>query len=204
MIEQTAGRRERKKAATRQALADAALDLFLERGFDGVGVKEIAEAADVSVTTLFKHFPSKEALVFDRQGANEAALAAAVRHRLPGQSVLDALHLHLRSMLLGLPNSTPGLARFLTLVDSTPALREYARRMWLGQEEVLSAVIAEELGCAADDMKVRALARFALESRLLARDSADPLSSLDAVFDLLARGWGEFLEPSRVDKAAGA
>ncbi|WP_280431681.1 helix-turn-helix domain-containing protein, partial [Nocardia brasiliensis] len=56
------GRRERKKAANRQALADAALRLFLERGYDAVGVREIADAADVSVATLFKHFPGgKEA-----------------------------------------------------------------------------------------------------------------------------------------------
>ncbi|MGY5138836.1 TetR/AcrR family transcriptional regulator, partial [Streptomyces nigrescens] len=59
------GRRERKKAATRQALADAALRLFLERGYDQVSIRDIAEAADVSTTTLFKHFPGKEALVFD-------------------------------------------------------------------------------------------------------------------------------------------
>ncbi|WP_147264659.1 TetR/AcrR family transcriptional regulator, partial [Streptomyces sp. NBRC 110611] len=58
------GRRERKKAQTRKALADAALRLFLERGYDGVSVKDVAEAADVSVTTLFKHFSGKEALVF--------------------------------------------------------------------------------------------------------------------------------------------
>ncbi|KJK57800.1 hypothetical protein UK12_14285 [Saccharothrix sp. ST-888] len=56
-----AGRRERKKAATRRALADAALRLFLERGYEQVGIREIADAADVSTTTLFKHFPVKEA-----------------------------------------------------------------------------------------------------------------------------------------------
>ncbi|HWO62981.1 MAG TPA: helix-turn-helix domain-containing protein, partial [Umezawaea sp.] len=64
-MRETAGRRERKKAATRQALADAALRLFLERGFDAVGVREIADAADVATTTLFKYFPTKESLVFD-------------------------------------------------------------------------------------------------------------------------------------------
>ena len=60
---QTIGRRERKKAATRKSLADAALRLFLDRGYDQVSIRDIAEAADVSTTTLFKHFPSKEALV---------------------------------------------------------------------------------------------------------------------------------------------
>ncbi|WP_280454554.1 TetR/AcrR family transcriptional regulator, partial [Nocardia brasiliensis] len=67
------GRRERKKAANRQALADAALRLFLERGYDAVGVREIADAADVSVATLFKHFPGgKEALVVGQGGGRGA------------------------------------------------------------------------------------------------------------------------------------
>ncbi|MGW5648430.1 helix-turn-helix domain-containing protein [Saccharopolyspora sp. NPDC003752] len=75
------GRRERKKAATCQALADAAMELFLRRGFDRVSVREIADAADGSTTTLFKHFPSKEALVFGEAVDHEAELVAAVRDR---------------------------------------------------------------------------------------------------------------------------
>src|SRR3954467_11652868 len=89
------GRRERKKAQTRKALADAALELFLVRGYDQVGVKEIADAADVSVTTLFKYFPSKEALVFDQDDDIEAALVQAVRGRPPGHTIVDALREHM-------------------------------------------------------------------------------------------------------------
>src|SRR3712207_8221990 len=88
------GRRERKKAATRQAIADAALRLFLERGYDRVSIRDIADAADVATTTLFKHFPGKEALVFDKDEDREAALIAAVRRRPAGQSVVDALREH--------------------------------------------------------------------------------------------------------------
>ena len=53
------GQRERKKAATHRAIADAALDLFSERGLRAVGVREVAEAADVSTATVFKHFPAR-------------------------------------------------------------------------------------------------------------------------------------------------
>ncbi len=90
MADTTTGRRERKKAQTRQALADAAVRLFTERGFDDVGVREVAEAADVSLSTLFKHFPSKEALVFDLDTDIESALVAAIRDRDPGKPVLHA------------------------------------------------------------------------------------------------------------------
>ena len=51
--------------ATRKAISDAATELFLERGFDAVTIREIAEKADVSPTTVLTHFPQKGALVFD-------------------------------------------------------------------------------------------------------------------------------------------
>ncbi|WDO11177.1 TetR/AcrR family transcriptional regulator [Streptomyces murinus] len=187
------GRRERKKAATRQALADAALRLFSERGYDEVGVREIADAADVSVTTLFKHFPDgKEALVFDQDVDREAALVAAVRERPAGQSVPRALHLLL---LLGehsrRVHDDPRFDDFLRLVDTTPALREYARRMWLRHEHALAAAIADDAGLPADDPSCRALAHFALEAPVLVRGSKDPGTALDRVFDLLDKGWTE-------------
>src|SRR3954452_22218188 len=88
----TMGRRERRKAQTRQALAAAALRLFLERGYDGVTVAQIAEEADVSLATLFKHVPDgKEAVIFDDGVERREALAATVRDRPAGQSVLAAL-----------------------------------------------------------------------------------------------------------------
>jgi len=94
MTEPVVSRRERKKAATRQSIADAALELFLERGYEHVSIREIADAADVSTATVFKHFTGKEALVFDREESTDAQLIAAVRERAAGQSVLDALRGH--------------------------------------------------------------------------------------------------------------
>ncbi|MEU8925312.1 helix-turn-helix domain-containing protein [Kitasatospora sp. NPDC048545] len=184
------GRRERKKAATRQSLADAALRLFTERGYDDVGVREIADAADVSVTTLFKHFPDgKEALVFDQDVDREAALVAAVRERPADLTVPQALH----RMLLGTHSrqvhADPRFDDFLRLIDTTPALREYARRMWLRHEHALAAAIADDAGLAADDPGCRALAHFALEAPVLARGAQDPDAALARVFDLLDHGW---------------
>ncbi|SDX94749.1 DNA-binding transcriptional regulator, AcrR family [Amycolatopsis xylanica] len=184
------GRRERKKAATRQALADAALELFLERGYDAVGVREIADTADVSVATLFKHFPEgKEALVFDQDTDREAALVAAVRDRPSGQSIPQALRGLLRDERSRQVGTDPRLADFLRLIDTTPALREYFRRMWLRHENALSAAIAADTGLPEDDIRCQALAHFALESVALVRGRDDAESALDRIFALLDTGW---------------
>ncbi len=205
-VEQTTpsvGRRERKKAATRQALADAALALFLERGFDAVGVREIAEAADVSVTTLFKHFPEgKVALLFDEDADREAALVAAVRDRPAGQSIPQALRNHLTSARSAERRADPRLRDFHALVDGTPELREHSRRMWLRHETALAAAIAESSGLPADDPACLALAHFALAAAHLAAarigigPEAEPAAgrnpgnaALERIFALLEHGW---------------
>ncbi|KQV18699.1 MULTISPECIES: TetR/AcrR family transcriptional regulator [unclassified Kitasatospora] len=196
MTDTVMGRRERKKAATRQALADAALELFLERGYDKVGVKDIADAADVSTTTLFKHFASKEALVFDEDAANEAVLVGAVRNRAPGQSIPAAL----REVILRLRSDAepddPRVIAFLELVNSTQALREYAHRMWMRHQSAVAHAIAEELGVPVDDARCAALALFALEApSLLEGRDGDPQGVLGGAFELLERGWAGLFGP---------
>ncbi|MEV4625806.1 TetR family transcriptional regulator [Micromonospora sp. NPDC049523] len=95
----TAGRRDRKKRQTRDALVSAALRLVAERGLDQVTVEEISEAADVSARTFFNYFSSKdEALVGDQAGDSERVLAvlATVPPEVPA---LEAFRLALTPML---------------------------------------------------------------------------------------------------------
>ncbi|MFE3504586.1 TetR/AcrR family transcriptional regulator [Kitasatospora sp. NPDC059160] len=185
------GRRERKKAQTRQSLADAALELFLERGYDQVGVKDVADHADVSVTTLFKHFSGKEALVFDQDDELEAELVAAVRDRAPGMSIPRALREHMlrKQTQLAVHATDPRFADFTRLVQETPALCDYAQRMWTRHEAALARAVAEAVGAPEDDVSCAALARFALEARSLVLRHADPRRAADEAFALLEHGW---------------
>jgi AcrR family transcriptional regulator len=181
------GRRERKKALTRKTIADAALALFLEHGYDAVGVREIAAAADVAQTTLFAHFPTKEALAFDQDQDRERALVRAVAERAPGQPVLHALHQAVRSLVLGCAD--PDQARFWALVDGSEQLRAYESTMWLRHADALAAALAAGLGQVEASPSTRALARFAIETYVLARTAPDPGAAVDEVFDRLAGGW---------------
>ncbi|TDV56505.1 TetR/AcrR family transcriptional regulator [Actinophytocola oryzae] len=186
----TIGRRERKKAATRHALATAAQRLFLERGFDRVTVAEIAEAADTAVSTLFAHFPGgKEALVLGDSDEREQALAAAVRERAEGVSILRALHDFLATRGPFDPDPGPKYRCLTELVVATPALRAYARRLWTDCETTLTRVIAEEAARDADDLSLRLLARFVLEIPDLAGTEPDPRAALATAFTHLERGW---------------
>ena len=191
-MSQEPGRRERKKAATRQALADAALELFMAHGYDNVTVNQIADAADVSVTTLFKHFPDgKQALVFDEEADMEAQLVAAITDRPPGQSILDALHAHLAALKAIDPDSRAGLRKFLGMVNANPALREYWDRMWQRHADAVAEAIATAAGLPQGDITARALARFAVDTVTMVESQPDARAALDTVFRLLKHGWGQ-------------
>ncbi|MFD5556646.1 TetR/AcrR family transcriptional regulator [Streptomyces sp. NPDC127068] len=148
------GLRERKKRRTRQHLSDVATGLFLERGFDAVTIAEIAEAADVSVNTVYNYFPAKEDLFLDRAPDLADRLAGWVRGRLPGESAARAVLRHLRSEVEAVSprvGLTEGYDRFLVVVEDAAGLRA---RLWLLDQEMftrLERALREETGAGPRD-----------------------------------------------------
>lgn len=183
------GLRERKRARTRRALHEAALRLFLARGFDAVTVAEIAEEADVALTTLFSYFPAgKVALVFEHEEDRVAALMQAIRDRPTETDPLQAVHAFMETRL---PFDTgDAYARdVLNLIYTTPQLRAYVRAKWTDCEDELTSVLAETRPDA-EGTSLRALARFVLEIPDVAAREASPRDTLATVFENLRRGWG--------------
>ncbi len=139
--------RERKKQLTYRAISDAAIAMFLERGFDKVSVAEVAAAADISKPTLFRYFPAKEDLALHRFADHEDEAARVVDGRSPDESPLAALHRHFlagldrRDPVTGLCD-VPQVLAFHRLLYGTPALvaRLYA---YQGRSE---AALARALG----------------------------------------------------------
>ncbi|TDC26318.1 TetR/AcrR family transcriptional regulator [Streptomyces sp. 8K308] len=153
MTPSTDGLRERKKRQTRQRIHQAATELFVARGFDEVTIAEVAEAAEVSVNTLYNYIEAKEDLVLPRDQEFAQRLADFVMERAPGESAARAVlgrlrdEVHRRDPSLGL---TEGFARVYAMMRAAPTLT--ARLEQLGQRmtAALAVVLAEETGAAPD------------------------------------------------------
>src|ERR1700730_9325068 len=92
------GLRERKKQQTREKIAQVALQLFAERGYDHTTLAEIAEAADVSPRTIFAYFESKEDILFCDEPVLYERLERTLPERPPGATTVDALRQFVSSM----------------------------------------------------------------------------------------------------------
>ncbi|MCC2276029.1 TetR/AcrR family transcriptional regulator [Streptomyces sp. ET3-23] len=181
------GRRERKKAATRQKIADTALRLFLERGYDAVGIRDVAAEADVAVTTVFSHFASKEALVFEQDQGFEQRLVQAVTGRAPHEPLVPALRREIEALVRHCAGD--GAAPVRRVIDASPALREYEESMALRHAESLAAAIAADPGLSQSATACRTIARFAIDAYALAREAADPEAALDEIFRMIEAAW---------------
>jgi AcrR family transcriptional regulator len=202
--------RERKKRETRQRIADVAMGLFMLRGFEKVTVAEVAEAADVSVNTVFNYFRTKEDLFFDRQDVAVESMGRVVAARPAGQSAIEALRrdffsaLEERDWRYGITGGAPD---FFRMVSESPALVARARQMQELREDYLARVLAEETDADPDDPTPRIVAAQlvgltrAISAEYLRRRMAG--ESLEAVlppiraaarraFDLIEHGVGDY------------
>jgi AcrR family transcriptional regulator len=181
------GRRERKKAATRRKIADTAMRMFLERGYAAVGVREVAAAADVAVTTLFSHFPAKEALVFERDEHFERRLARAVAGRQSDEPLIPLL----RNEILALVRhcTAEGSVPVWEMIDGSAELRQYEAAMRERHADLLAEAIAADLDLPEVTTACRTIARFAVDAHSLARVASDPEAAVDEIFRMIEAAW---------------
>jgi AcrR family transcriptional regulator len=139
------GLRDRKKQQTHDALSEAAIRLFMERGFDEVSVADIAAAADVSKPTLFKYFATKQDLALHRfaDHAEEAARVVQTSSADPVEALRDHFldGLKRQDPVTGL-NDHPEVLAFSRFIFSTPALATRLHQFMAADQ----AALAEALG----------------------------------------------------------
>ncbi|MFF7414924.1 TetR/AcrR family transcriptional regulator [Streptomyces lydicus] len=181
------GRRERKKAATRQKIADTALRLFLERGYDQVGIRDVAAEADVAVTTLFAHFASKEALVFEQDDTFEQRLTQAVTGRAPHEPLIPALRCEIQALVRHC--TADSAAPLWRMIDASPALRAYEESMRLRHAQSLATALADDPDLPQTTTACRTIARFVIDAYALAREAADPQAAVEEIFRMIEAAW---------------
>lgn len=138
------GRRERKKAATRAAIASAALRLCSEHGVDQVTVEQIADAADVAPRTFFNYFTAKEEAVVAANAVTAEILVGAFTERPADEPVTESLRHALHAVV-----TDPGyLDRFMRLraLRTHPALVAHHMAAYAAQERELAAAVVARTG----------------------------------------------------------
>jgi AcrR family transcriptional regulator len=154
------GLRERNAAQTRELILDTALPLFLERGYEATTMEEIAERADVGASTLYRYFPTKDALVLQPL-ALQGQLAAALRAR-PTEEPLDlALGHSLRAFITDPSIDRARQRQILDIVDRATALRQRLREAFVNERTLLGEAIAERMGRPVGDIFCVMTARLA-------------------------------------------
>jgi AcrR family transcriptional regulator len=189
------GRRERKKQRTRDALFEAAMDLFMAKGYDQTAVHEITDAVDVSERTFFRYFASKEDLVLSFISDGAAAFAEALAARPPEEEPLAAARQALQSSIREMHGGSGSLTAYLAamrLIDSTPSLlAAYLRSVHEHDDEIIEVLARREGVDPVTDRRPRVLAAvigalvFLANKDWQASDTESP-EDLAAAFDAYA------------------
>ncbi|HEX4211875.1 MAG TPA: TetR family transcriptional regulator [Candidatus Dormibacteraeota bacterium] len=151
------GLRERKKARTRATIQREALRLFRDQGYDATPVSQIAEEAEVSESTFFRYFPTKEDVIL--WDAFDPALVEKFRAQPAELGPLAALRVSIRELLGTLTSEEVEEQRQRALLLlSVPPLRATLVDHISGPMRLLAELIGERVGRPADDPSVGALA----------------------------------------------
>jgi len=189
-----AGLRERKKARTRAAIREHGMRLFEEQGYAATTIDQIAEAADVSQSTFFRYFPTKEDVVLTDD--YDPMIVAAMRALPPEVEPLEALRRSVHDVFARLtPQDWEQERRRQRLFQQVPELRARAMQQFTDTIALLADVVADRAGLPAGNFSTRVLAGAVIGAALaaiphgssLGYDPAD-FGRMDEAFRLLMSG----------------
>ena len=151
------GLRERKKARTRAAIREHALRLFREQGYDATTVEQIAEAAEVSPSTFFRYFPTKEDVVL--QDDMDLLWMDIFRAQPPDLGPIAAMRTAVRTAFEGMAASElDQLRETMDMTMAIPAVQARMMEEFARTTQRIAEAVAERSGKDASDFAVKALA----------------------------------------------
>jgi AcrR family transcriptional regulator len=157
-----AGLRERKKTRTRLDIVRAATRLFVTKGFDAATIDDIADAAEVSRSTLFRYFGNKEAIVFPHQDERLGLFARIMSEPLAGESTFATLRrglLHLAEVYYA---AREELSIQQTIVASSPHLTARELVFYDAWERAIRAALVDPCAGSAEQASRAKLASSAI------------------------------------------
>ena len=150
------GLRERKKLKTRRAIRSSAFRLFAAQGYDATTVDQIAADADVSPSTFFRYFPTKEDLVVTDD--YDPVMEASLRSRPLDEPVMESVRQAFMPALREITRVEGGdMLLRLKLLSAVPAIRSRSALHMLRSRDIIVAVLAERSGRPDDDLGLRAV-----------------------------------------------
>lgn len=156
------GLRELKAERTRTALAEAALDLFERQGYDATTMEQIAAAAEVSTTTLYNYFPTKDSTLLSHLRTGSSTLGDDVRSR-PSSEPLDvALGRAIHDRLERFESNTEQMLRVRRQIDSVPSARARLWDSFYDEQAQLQSAIAERTGAEPTELWVQLTSHLCL------------------------------------------
>ncbi|MCC5951383.1 MAG: TetR family transcriptional regulator [Acidimicrobiia bacterium] len=189
--------RARNMSRNRREVADVAVALFTERGFDAVTVDDIAEAAGVSRRTFFRYFASKEDAALPYEDERLEQLRVGLAERPPEEPVLASVRAVARAVAATISqNDRSGTLARLRIVQQEPAVHARSLELQARWEDEVRHLVAEHLG---EDPETSLHARVVAAASVAtvratieqwAGDDGQPdlVALIDEAFDVLTSG----------------
>lgn len=163
------GVRERKRRETLRRITDAGVCLFIEKGFEGATVEEIAAAAGISRRSFFHYFESKDDILLSLQSDVGELFAAEVRRAPPGGSPFELVRNAALSVCASIPHDDMlAIDRLMRGSASVQARKQASYRQ---QEEALFSALRERWPEPDRETRLRVLAMVAVGATRLASET---------------------------------
>ena len=183
------GLREQKAQRTRSAILDAALDLFSEQGFDPTTMDQIAAQSQIGIATLYRYFPTKDAILLDPVLRSRGAIADHLAARPTAEPIPEALGHALHEYLTAYDRDADRWLRLRDLLDKAPGPRAGLWDVLAQERRLLEVAIAARAGASPDELWVviaahttMMIAEMSLDMR---RSPVHPVASADAAHDII-------------------
>lgn len=184
------GLRESNAQRNREWILDAAMALFQERGYNDTTLEQVAERAEVSISTLYRYFPTKDLLLLAPVAFN-GQMAVELASRPVDESLEEALGHAVLALLAATAADPQRLQLIGQFISTSEPLRARMREQFVRERIALQEAVATRLGRPEDDIYCSMVARSALSvielagGRAIATGPDGPQSIVDVAIDIM-------------------